>query len=180
MVRIRAYVTPGRCRCVRDLRLLWLRGLGGLRFSGGRLAIACSEQPALKLRPFVWCHNGTFARRWQIFYREISACFRRRRRFSPRIHQRRASSGSPTPTERDAQQQRRSHSERPDLFVHMRYTHARSFTRSLRVNYVPRLICRSCLTSGPTIPTAWPIRSRSAGATSAYAVRTMTTSSRPW
>jgi hypothetical protein len=44
---------------------------------------------------------------------------------------------------------------------------------------IPRRPYRSCSMSEPTIPTAWPIRSTSAGATSAFADRTMTTSSKP-
>ncbi len=44
---------------------------------------------------------------------------------------------------------------------------------------IRRRRCRSCSMSAPTIRTAWPIRSTSAGATSASAARRMTTSSRP-
>jgi len=49
--------------------------------------IARGDQFFLKLQPFVGCHGGLFALRRQIFYREINACFRRRRCLSPRVHQ---------------------------------------------------------------------------------------------
>ena len=55
-------------------------------FTVGRLAIARGDQFFLKLQPFIGCHDGLFARRRQIFYREINACFRRRRCLSPRVH----------------------------------------------------------------------------------------------
>jgi hypothetical protein len=70
-------------------------GFYGLRAARGapsgftirRLAIARGNQFFLELRPFVDRHGGLFALRRQIFYREINACFRKRRCLSPRVHQ---------------------------------------------------------------------------------------------
>ena len=55
-----------------------------LRLNGPSLAIACGGQLFLELRLLVGCHHSTVRR--QIFYRWITACFRRHRHLSPRVH----------------------------------------------------------------------------------------------
>src|ERR1700733_7961428 len=86
---------PGTCRADPRPRPLLCRrgGLLGLSARGARfgftvrcLAIAHGDQFFLKLQAFVEGHGGLIVLR-QIFYREIAACFRRRRRLSPRVHQ---------------------------------------------------------------------------------------------
>jgi hypothetical protein len=73
-------------------RNLGLRGLSARSapsgYTAGGLAVARGDQFLLELQPFIGCHDGLFARRRQIFYREICACFRRHRCLSPRVHQR--------------------------------------------------------------------------------------------
>jgi hypothetical protein len=54
-------------------------------FTIRRLAIAHGDQFFFELRPFVGGHGGLFVLR-QIFHREISTCFRRRRCLGPRVH----------------------------------------------------------------------------------------------
>jgi len=104
--------------------LLGLRRFSGRRalgFGGCRLTVARGGQFLLELQALVGCHGGLFALRRQIFHREISACFRRRRRLSPRVHQR---SGGRTAPEREAQQKQRSPSQRGSLLMDVRSTHA--------------------------------------------------------
>jgi hypothetical protein len=60
-------------------------GLCGL--TARRLAITRGDQFFLELRPFVGRHGRLLGLRRQIFYREINACFRKRRCLGPRVHQ---------------------------------------------------------------------------------------------
>jgi hypothetical protein len=63
------------------------RGIVEERGSPASAAIARGDQFFLELRPLVGRHGRLLALRRQIFHREINACFRRRRRFRPRVHQ---------------------------------------------------------------------------------------------
>jgi hypothetical protein len=72
----------------RPKRCLGRSGRRTLSLRGDRLSIAQPDQFLLKLSSLVDRHNWFGAWRRQIFDCQIGACFRRHRRFCPRIHQR--------------------------------------------------------------------------------------------